>query len=56
MRGELQSERSAQPAAAADRNFSAFWLTTNKQHTNTSKANSYSILNADYNDDVFMNG
>ena len=37
-------------------NFSAFWLSTMQHHTNTFNAISYSMLNADYNGAVFMNG
>ena len=56
MTGELQSESSAQPPAAADRNFSAFWLTSKQQHTMASSMISHSMINADYNGAVFMIG
>jgi len=46
MRGEWRSERSAQPAAAAGRDFSAFWLSATQHHTNASHTIRYSTLNA----------
>ena len=49
MRGQLQSERSAQPAAAAGRNFSVFWLITKQQHTDASNIISYSLSNVELN-------
>jgi hypothetical protein len=54
MRDERQSERSAQPAVAAGRDFSAFWLTTKQQHTHASNAISCSMLEADSNGAAFM--
>jgi len=46
MRGERQSGRSAQRAAAAGRNFLAFWLSATQHHTNARHTISYSTLNA----------
>ena len=53
MRGERRSEHSAQPAAAAGGDFVAFWLTINKQHTNTSDDISYSCINVKLNGMAF---
>ncbi len=53
MRGERQSERSAQPAAAASGDFFAFWLITKQQHTNAQHNISYSLLNDKLNGDVY---
>jgi hypothetical protein len=53
MRGEQESNRFAQPAAAADRNFSAFWLITMQQHTNASSMVSYSLSNVELNGMAF---
>ena len=53
MRGERQSERSAQPAATADRNFSAFWLITKQQHTIASNVSSYTLSDLQLNGIAF---
>ncbi len=53
MRGERQSERSAQSAAAAGGDFFAFWLITKQQHTNAQHNISYSFNNAELNDIAF---
>ncbi len=53
MRVEQQSERSAQPAAAAGRGFSAFWSTTKQQHTNAQHNISYSLINVELNGIAF---
>jgi len=50
---ERWSERSAQPAAAASRDFFAFWLTTKQQHNDLSSIISYSMLNDKWNGDVY---
>ena len=50
MRGKQECERSAQPATAAGRDFSAFWLITMQQHTKASNVVSYS------RNDVELNG
>jgi len=53
MRGEQESERFAQPAATADRNFSAFWLIPTQQYTKASSMNSYSLINVELDGIVF---
>jgi hypothetical protein len=53
MRGERQSVRSAQPAAAAGRDFFAFWLSAAQHHISTTHTISYSKLNAQLNGDVY---
>jgi len=53
MRVERQSERSAQPAAAAGGDFFAFWLSTRQQHTIASSIISYSLSNVQLNGIAF---
>ena len=53
MRDELQNERSAQPAVAADRNFSAFWLITMQEYTKASNMISCTLSIVELNGIVF---
>jgi len=53
MRGKRKSERAAQPAAAAGRDFVALWIYTKQQHTTTQLGFLYSMLNAQLNGDGY---
>ena len=53
MRAERQSDCSAQTAAAADRNFSAFWLITMQQDKKASNDINYSFINVGLNGIAF---
>jgi hypothetical protein len=53
MRGVEQSERSAQPTAPAGGDFVAFWFHTMQQHTTAQLKFRYSLLNDQWNGDVY---